>query len=116
MLRDYRYETIEEMKEAATKVIYTLKKEDFHGALLKLLEWYKCIAAGGEYFEGNLSFMCVLSIKVPIQKSLETYLMILVYQMEFQMNVCRYSKDPFSISSYVHSYVKYWLEWKELFF
>ena len=33
-----RYETIEEMKEAVTKVIDTLKQEDFHGALQKLLE------------------------------------------------------------------------------
>ena len=68
------------MKEAVTKVIDMLKQEDFHGALQKLLERYKCIAAGGNYFEGDLSFMCVLSIKVPIQKkSLETYLMIFVY-------------------------------------
>ena len=37
-LRGYRYETIKEMKEAATKVIYTLTKEDFHGAFQKLLE------------------------------------------------------------------------------
>ena len=52
-----------------TKVIYTLTQEDFHGALKKLLERYnKCIAAGGDYFEGDYSFMCVLSIKVPIRK------------------------------------------------
>ena len=45
-LRDCRYETIEEMKEAVTKVIDTLTQEDFHGALQKLLERYnKCIAA-----------------------------------------------------------------------
>ena len=31
-LRGYRYETIEEMKEAVTKVIDTLTQEDFHGA------------------------------------------------------------------------------------
>ena len=43
-LRGCRYETIEEMKEAVTKVIDTLIQEDFQ----KLLEWYKCIAAGGE--------------------------------------------------------------------
>ena len=49
-----RYETIEEMKEAVAKVIDTLTQEDFHGALKKLLEQYsKCIAAGGDYFEGN---------------------------------------------------------------
>ena len=59
--------------------IDTLTQEDFYGAFLKLLEQYKCIATGGGYFEGDMSFMCVLSIKVPIQKSLETYLMILVY-------------------------------------
>ena len=52
-LRGYRYETIEEMKEAVTKVIDTLTQEDFHGALPKLLERYKCIAAGGEYFGGD---------------------------------------------------------------
>ena len=65
MLRGCRYETTEEMKEAVTKVIDTRTQEDFH----KLLERYnKCIAAGGDYFEGNQSFICVLSIKVPIRK------------------------------------------------
>ena len=52
-LRVYRYDAIEEMKEAVTKVIDTLTQEEFHGALQKLLEQYKCIAAGGDYFEGN---------------------------------------------------------------
>ena len=33
-----RYETIEEMKEAVTKVIDTLTQEDFHVAFQKLLE------------------------------------------------------------------------------
>ena len=51
-LRGYRYETIEEMKEVVTKVINTLTQENFHGAFQKLLERYKCIAAGGDYFEG----------------------------------------------------------------
>ena len=51
--RGCRYETIEEMKEAVTKVIDTLTQEDFHGSLQKLLEWYKCIAAEGDYFEGD---------------------------------------------------------------
>ena len=46
-----RYETFEEMKEAVTKVIDMLTQEDFHGAFQKLLERYKCIAAGGDYFE-----------------------------------------------------------------
>ena len=53
-LRGCRYEAIEEMKEAVTKVIDTLTQEDFHGAFPKLLERYnKCIAAGGDYFEGD---------------------------------------------------------------
>ena len=68
-LRGCRYETIEEMKEAVTKVIDTLTQENFHGALQKLLERYnKCIAPGGDYFEGDYSFMCVLSLNVPIWK------------------------------------------------
>ena len=48
-LRGCRYETIEEMKEAVMKVIDMLTQEDFQ----KLLEWYKCIAARGDYFEGD---------------------------------------------------------------
>ena len=59
-LRSYRYETIEERKEAVT-----LTQEDFHGAFQK---YNKCIAAGGDYFEEEYSFICVLSIKVPIRK------------------------------------------------
>ena len=37
------------MKEAVTKAIAMLTQEDFQ----KLLEWYKCIAAGGDHFEGD---------------------------------------------------------------
>ena len=56
------------MKEAVTKVIDSLTQENFNGVFQKLLERYKCIAAGGDYFEGDESFMSVLSIKVPIRK------------------------------------------------
>ena len=53
-LRGCRYETIEEKEEAVTKVIDTLTQEDFHWAFQKLMERYnKCIAAGGDYFEGD---------------------------------------------------------------
>ena len=53
-LRGCGYETIEEMKEAVTKVIDTLTQEDLHGAFQKLLERYNwCIGAGGAYFEGD---------------------------------------------------------------
>ena len=49
-----RYERIEEMKVAVTKVIDTHTQDDFHGALQNLLERYnKCITAGGDYFEGD---------------------------------------------------------------
>ena len=42
------------MKEATTKVIDTLTQEDFYGAFQRLLERYhKCIATGGDYFEGH---------------------------------------------------------------
>ena len=41
------------MSEAVTKVIDTLTQENFHGATQKLFERYKCIAAGGDYFEGD---------------------------------------------------------------
>ena len=52
--RGCRYERIEEMKEAVTKVIDMLTLEDFDGALQKLLEQYNnCIAVGGDYFEGD---------------------------------------------------------------
>ena len=48
------YETIEEMKEAVTKVIDTPTEADFHGTFQKLLERYNNrIAAGGDYFEGS---------------------------------------------------------------
>ena len=48
------YEIIEVMKEAVTKVLDTLTQEDFHVVFQKLLERYnKCIAAEGDYFEGD---------------------------------------------------------------
>ena len=37
MLRGCRYETIEEMKEAVTKVIDTPAQEDFYGVFQRLL-------------------------------------------------------------------------------
>ena len=68
-LRACRYETIEEMIEAVTKVIDTLTQEDFPGAFRKVFEQYnKCIAAGEDYFKADYSSMCVLSIKVALRK------------------------------------------------
>ena len=45
---------MEEMKESVTKVIDTHTQKDSHGAFQKVLERYnKCIAGGGDYFEGD---------------------------------------------------------------
>ena len=53
-LKGRRYETIEEMKEVVMKVIDTLTQEVFHRVFEKFLERHKnCIAAGGDYFEGD---------------------------------------------------------------
>ena len=53
-LRGSRFETIEEMKDAVTRAIDMFTQEDFQGPFQKLLERYnKCIAAGGDYFEGD---------------------------------------------------------------
>ena len=53
-LRGCRYETIEQMKEAVTKVIDTITHEDFNGNFQKLsVRNNKCIAARGDYFEGD---------------------------------------------------------------
>ena len=42
------------MKEAVTKINDMLTQEDFYGAFQKLLERYnECIAARGDYFEGD---------------------------------------------------------------
>ena len=52
-VRGCHYETIEEIKEVVMKVTDTLIQEEFHGAFQKVLERYKCIAAGGDYFKGD---------------------------------------------------------------
>ena len=59
----FRYETIEEMKEAVTKVNDTLTQEDFQGVFEKFLEQYNtCIAVGGGYFEGGLElYVCAIN-------------------------------------------------------
>ena len=70
-LKVYRFETIEEMKEAVTKVIDKLTQEDFHRAFQKLLERYNAVQPEEttcEYYQ----------YKCPYEKSLENYLMILI--------------------------------------
>ena len=91
-LRGCRYETIEEMKEAVTKVIDTLAQKHFHGAFQKLLERYKkCIAAREDYFEGDKSFMRVLSIKVGCPRGVMVKAMDCgIVVSEFVLQSCSY--------------------------
>ena len=102
-----RYETIEAIKEAVTKVIDTFTQEDFHGAFQKLLERYnKCIAAGGDDFEGDSSFMCILSIKVPIRKKSvnisndpRIYIYIYIYILFMWPNCMSTSLEEYKVTS-----------------
>ena len=63
-----RYEAIEETKEAVTKVIDTLTRGLPWGLPAVIGTVQQVIVAGGDYFEGDLSFTCVLPIKVSIRK------------------------------------------------
>ena len=116
--RGCRYETIEEMKEAVTKFIDALTQEDFDGAFRKLLERYnKCIAAGGYYFEGDLSFMSALSIKVSIrQKStnLSYTPRIYIYIYIFQVVLFRIKKKKLKLHSLKRSIQDYSKLWRYL--
>ena len=79
-LRGYRYETIEEMKEALTKIIDTLTQKEFHGASRSC--WNRTTSAlqPEEITSKGTRDSCVYyQYKCPYEKSLETYLMILVY-------------------------------------
>ena len=58
-LRGCRYQTIEEMKEAVTKVVDTLTQEDFHGAFQKLLEQYNCALQPEEIISKGTWVSCV---------------------------------------------------------
>ena len=49
------------MKEAVTKVIDTLTQEDFNWAFQNLLERYKCIVAGWDYFEEDKFHVCTIN-------------------------------------------------------
>ena len=61
------YGTIEEMKEAVTKVIDTLTQEDFHGAFQKLLERYKCNQRR-LLWRGLEFHVCTINKKCPYEK------------------------------------------------
>ena len=69
-----RYETIEEMKEAVTKVIDTLTQEDFHGSSQKLLERYNKCSWRWLLRRGLEFHVCTINKSAHMKKSLETYL------------------------------------------
>ena len=79
-LRGCRYETIEEMKEAVTKVIDTFTQEDFHGAFHKFVVTVQQVhGSRRRLIRRGLEFnACTFNKNAPPQ-SLETYLMILAY-------------------------------------
>ena len=65
-LRGCCYETIEEMKEAVTKVIDTLTQENIHGAFKKLLERYN---KPGRLLRRGLEFhVCTINKSVHTKK------------------------------------------------
>ena len=79
-LRGYRYETIEDMKEAVTKVIDTLTQENFHGAFQKLFGTVQLMhCSRRRLLRRELEFhVCTIKNSAHTKKSQETYLMILV--------------------------------------
>ena len=79
-LRGCCYETIEEMKEAVTKVIDTLTKRTSMGP--SRIFWNSTTSAlqPEEISSKGTRVSCMYyQLKCPYEKSLETYLMILVY-------------------------------------
>ena len=68
------------MKEAVMKVIDTLTQEDFYGAFQKLLEWYKQVHCSQRRLLQRGQEFHVCTINKKYEKSLETYLMILIYK------------------------------------
>ena len=76
------------MKEAVTKVTDMLTQEDIHGALQKLLERYnKCIATGEDYFEEDLSYMCVLFNKSAHTMNIEISKVLISFYWNLQENI-----------------------------
>ena len=67
-LRDCRYEIIEEMKEAVSKVIDTLTQEDFYGPSRCCWNGTTSALQAEEITSKGTRVSCVLSIKVPLRK------------------------------------------------
>ena len=79
-LRGCCYETIEEMKEAVMKVIDMLTQEDFHGELPGVVGTVQVHCSWRRLLQRRLEFhVCTINISAYTKKSLETYLMVLVF-------------------------------------
>ena len=53
-LRGHRFDTIEEIQEKSKKVLKAIPKQDFSKCFDEWkIRWHKCIAAEGDYFEGD---------------------------------------------------------------
>ena len=82
-LRGCRFETIEKMKEALTKVIDTLNQEDFHGAFQNrwMVQQVHCSRRG--LLRRGLEFhVCAINKSAHTKKCLETYCML--YRRNYQ--------------------------------
>ena len=56
------YETIEDMKEAATKVIDTLTQEDFHGGIPEVIGTVKQVHCSRRFLRRGLEFhVCTIN-------------------------------------------------------
>ena len=84
-----RYETIEEMKEAVTKVIDMLTQEDFHGALQKLLErynkglvFYECTINKSTHTEKVWKLIACTSC-ISISMNIYVYIYVYIYVCMF---------------------------------
>ena len=73
-LRDCRYETIEEMKEAVTKFIDTVTQGDFHGGLPEVGTVQKVHCSRRRLLWRGLEFHeCTINKSGPYEKSQEMY-------------------------------------------
>jgi hypothetical protein len=51
-LKGSRFDTIEEIQAESQRVFDILTEKDFQEAFQKWRRWYRCLHAGGNYFEG----------------------------------------------------------------
>ena len=104
-LRGCRYETIEEMKEAVTKVIDTLTQQDLHGVFQKLLEWYnKRHCSRRRLLRRGLEFhVCTINKSAHLFNVLRMYIYIYIYTLIIIMSRCYHGFFLFSLYIYIYS-------------